>query len=146
MLRRRSFRKFDPEAYKADPDSYINTIELGRVFQSAQPGPDVKRIQAVSARFQRVTQGEQVPMVVQATPDAPVTFTSFNLGHFDNQLTSITIKADAEGRAAVRYTAAKGTVNDVSVLAASPMTSAQAEFRVLVRLPRPEGSLAKAAP
>lgn len=139
--------EFDPQAYKADPDSYINTIEPGRVFQSAQPGPDVKRIQAVSARYQRVIQGEQVPMVVRAAPDAPVTFTSFNLGHFENQLTSITVKADAEGRAAVRYTAAKGTVNDVSVLAASPMTSAQAEFRLLVQLPKTAGDqVADAAP
>lgn len=139
--------EFDPAAYKADSESYINTIEPGRVFQSAQPGPDVKRIQAVSARYQRVTQGEQVPMVVQATPDAPVTFTSFNLGHFENLLTSITVKADAEGKAAVRYTAAKGTVNDVSILAASPMTSAQAEFRLLVKLPKPDGEqVAKAAP
>jgi len=139
--------EFDRTAYKADPDTYINTIEPGRVFQSAQPGPDIKRIQAVSARYQRVTQGEQVPMVVQATPDAPVTFTSFNLGHFENQLTSITVKADAEGKAAARYTAAKGTVNDVSILAASPMTSAQAEFRLLVKLPKPDGEqIAKAAP
>lgn len=139
--------EFDATAYEADPDTYINTIEPGRVFQSAQPGPDVKRIRAVSTRYQRVTQGEQVPMVVQATAGAPVTFTSFNLGHFENQLTSITVKADADGKAAVRYTAAKGTINDVSILAASPVTSAQAEFRLLVQLPKSAGDrVADAAP
>lgn len=130
---------FDRAAYESDPQSYLDVVEPGRVFQSAEPGPDVVRIQPVSSLFEQVTQGEQVPLVVKAQAGAPVTFTSFKLGHFENQLTSTTIAADANGEARALFTAAKGTIDNVEVLAASPVTSGQVRFVVDVKLPAVAG-------
>lgn len=129
--------KFDAKAFQADPESYVGVVEPGRVFQPAQPSPDVKPIQVKSKRYQRVTQGDQVVLSVKADAGAPVTFTSFDLGHFENQLTSTTVRANDSGEAVVRYTAASGTIDQVEILAASPLNSGQARFVVNVKLPKP---------
>jgi len=77
---------------------------------------------------------------VRATPGAPVTFTSFDLGQFENQLTSITVRADDKGIATARFIGSPGTINDVNILVASPVNSGQAKFAVNVVLPRPAGA------
>lgn len=130
-------KPFDAVAYRLDAQVYLNTVEPGRVFQAAEPGPDVTPLQVTGKRFHRVTQEDQVVLSVQAEPNAPVTFTSFKLGHFQNQLTSTTVQANAEGRAEARFTAASGTIDNVEILAASPMNSGQARFLVNVKLPQP---------
>ncbi len=73
---------------------------------------------------------------VKAVKDAPVTFTSFDLGSFHNQLTSVTVKADANGNAQAIFTGTPGTINNVNILAGSPMTSGQLKFTVNVEPPR----------
>ena len=83
-----------------------------------------------------IEQGQTVTLRAVAVPGAPVTFTSFDLGAFENQLTSITVRADAEGLARAQFTGTPGTVQDVRILAASPMTSGQLHYTVRVRLPR----------
>ena len=127
---------FDPVAYQADPKKYITTVEPGRVWQSAQPGPGVPRLEARSARFVEIEQGESVTFKVHAAPGAPVTFTSFDLGEFENRLTSMTVQADGEGNAQVRFTGTPGTINNVNILAASPVTSGQLRYVVNVTRPR----------
>ena len=126
---------FDSAAYEADPEAYLSVVEPGRVFQSAEPGPDVTRLDPASSLYENVTQGDQIPLVVQATAGAPVTFSSFKLGHFENQLTSTTVRANESGEARVLFTAAKGTIDNVEILAASPVTSGQVRFIVNVKLP-----------
>ena len=133
---------FDPEKYQADPQTYINTIEPGRVFQPAQPGEGVFPLRTLTPRLVRSEQGQSVPLRVRATPGAPVTFTSFDLGQFENELNSITVQADGNGIATVRFTGSGGTINDVNILAASPVNSGQAKFVVNVNLPRPAGAAA----
>jgi len=123
---------FDNDAYQRNPQAYLNVVEPGRVWQSAQPGPDVPRLSAQSATGYSVEQGETVSLKVQAIALAPVTFTSFDLGEFQNQLTSITVAADGEGVAVARFTGSAGTVGEVNILAASPMTSGQVRFHVEV--------------
>lgn len=126
---------FDSEQYAADPAGYLSVAEPGRVFQTAQPGPDVPRLRPISAGFQRITQGATVPLRVSAAPGAPVSFTTFDLGRFENQLTTVTVRADAEGMAEAAFTATAGTIDDIRILAGSPVASGQVRFVVNVALP-----------
>ena len=132
-------RSFERAAFEKDPQTYLNTIEPGRVFQPAQPGAGVPRLSSHSPRLQRVVQGESVYLEVGGVSGMPVTFTSFDLGAFDNDLNSITVRADERGRARVKFTATPGTINDIHILAASPVTSGQMRYLVNVRLPEATG-------
>ena len=127
---------FDPKSYAADPQKYLNTVEPGRVWQPAQPGFRIMQALAVSPLTSEVLQGEAVPLRVKAIPNAPVTFTSFDLGAFSNRLTSITVAADKEGIATAQFVGTPGTYNDVNILAASPVTSGQVKFVVTVVVPK----------
>ncbi len=128
--------RFDPQSYAADPQKYLNTVEPGRVWQSAQPGPGVTRAGLASKAFSEVLQGEAVPLKVKVLPNAPVTFTSIDLGAFSNRLTSITVAADQDGIATAQFIGTPGTYNDVNILAASPVTSGQVKFVVTVVVPK----------
>jgi hypothetical protein len=54
-------------------------------------------------------------------------------GAFDNNLNSITVRADERGRARVKFTATPGTINDIHILAASPVTSGRMRYLLNVR-------------
>jgi hypothetical protein len=125
---------FDPEAFKADPQAFINEVDPSRVFNPLQPGDGVPVIQPVGGRYHGVKQGEAVTLSVNAIAGAPVCFCSFNLGSFSNQLTSQTVLADDSGVAKAEFTATGGTIEDVRILAASPMTSGQVTFTVNVQI------------
>ncbi len=126
---------FDAQAFAADPASYLEVVEPGRVFQTAKPGKDVPRLRAVSPPLHIVKSGEAVRLRVVAAPEAPVSFTSLDLGQFDNELTSITVKANKRGIAEARFTASAGATDDVRILAGSPVASGQARFVVSVAPP-----------
>lgn len=131
---------FDHEKYRGDESyrkQYLEVVEAGRVFQTAQPGEDVPRLRRVTSTRQRIFQDGSVALAVRAVPGAPVTFTSFDLGRFKNQLTSITVEAGDDGRAVTEFFGAPGTINDVNILAGSPVTSGQVRFVVQVDLPTP---------
>jgi hypothetical protein len=126
---------FDREKYVEDRayrDAYLSTPQPSRVFDPAQPGKDVPRLCRISPAFQKVKQGQETKLRVRAIPGAPVTFTSFDLGRFDNQLTTITVQADANGVAEASFTGPPGTIEDVSILVASPVTSGQVRLVVHV--------------
>ena len=122
---------FNRESYEKDPQTYINTIE---------PGQGVFPLRTLTPRLVEIEQGQSVPLRVRVQPGAPVTFTSFDLGQFENQLNSITVRADDRGIATARFTGSPGTINDVNILAASPLNSGQAKFVVNISLPRPAGA------
>ena len=138
-------RNFDEQAFKANPEQYAaeyaKIVEPGRVFAPAQPAEGTKTLRSLGARMHRVQQGESVGLVVAALPSAPVTFTSFGMGTFDNFLSSTTVVADSKGYAQATFTATSGTKNEVKVLAASPVLTEQVAFTVAVRLPAPKESL-----
>lgn len=129
---------FDKKAFHANPETYAKqyaeTVEPGRVFVTAQPEDGVSALRSLGRRMHRVVQGETVRLTVAATPSAPVTFTSFGMGQFENSLTSITVVANKEGKASAVFTASTGTKNEIKVMAASPVMSDQVTFVVNVQL------------
>jgi hypothetical protein len=129
-------KPFDLAAYQADPNAYLNEIAPARVFQAAQPGPKVPQLQPVGGTHHQVKQGDSATLQVRALPGAPVTFTSFDMGEFENRLTSITVKASEEGVAQAKLKGTPGTYNWVNILAASPLSSGQVKFAVFVELPQ----------
>lgn len=80
-------------------------------------------------------QGEIVRLRVRATPNAPVTFTSLDLGQFDNQLNTISVPANEKGIAEAQFRGAPGTYGDVAIVAGSPMLAEQVRFTVYVEAP-----------
>ncbi len=128
---------FDLEAYRRDPAVYLSVAEPARVWQSAQPGKDVPRLKSIGDRLQTIVQGESVKLQVQTSPNAPVSYLSFDLGAFQNRLAAITVAADDQGIATAEFTGTSGTVNSVRVIAASPVASGNREFFIHVS---PRGS------
>lgn len=127
--------EFDLESFKADPKKYLTTVEPGRIWQSLPRGEGVTQISRQSPLYQTLIQGESVTLQVKVIPGAPVTFHSFDLGHFDNQLTTTSVQAGDDGIASVNFTASGGTFGELNILAASPQTSGQVNFVVKVGLP-----------
>jgi len=125
-------KPFDKAAYEADPDAYLNVVEPGRVRQALEPGEGVPFIRENGLREFNVKSGGSVDLSVIAIKNAPVTFKSFDGGAFSNGLNSISVKADEKGVAVVKFTATKGTIAEVNIIAASPMTSDQINFVVRV--------------
>ena len=125
-------KPFDAAAYKANPSAYLAVVEPGRVFQTLQPGKDVPRLRPLSPQLQEVAQGESVTLRVQTVPNGVASFTSFDLGKFQNELTAITVQADDKGVAEVKFYGTPGTINEVKILAGSPMASGQIQFIVNV--------------
>lgn len=123
---------FDRKAYEADPKSYLDLHEPGRIFQSAQPGEDVSVIKPVGARNHRIKQGEAIRLAVKTEAGMPVTFTSFDLGTFSNGLASITVAANQEGVAEATFSGSSGTVGLLNILAASPVAAERVKFSVFV--------------
>jgi len=123
---------FDAKKYQDDPTAYLAVVEPGRVWQTAQPASNVQPLAANGRRFHNVQQRESVRLSVRATPGAPVTFTSFDLGVFQNRLPSITVAANEQGDAEAVFTAVEGTIADAAIVAGSPLHSGQVRFRVTV--------------
>lgn len=130
---------FDKIKYANDEDyrqAYLSHPQPSRVFQTAPPGPGVPRLRRMTPPYRQVVQGETTQLKVRAIPGAPVTFTSFDLGRFENELTSITVEADAAGFAEVAFWGPPGTIDDANILIASPVTSGQ--VKLIVNITRPQ--------
>lgn len=121
---------FDRAEYERDPKAYLDRSVPGRVWAPAQPGPGVPVLARRSSRRESLRQGESVRLKVGVPSGSPVTFTSFDLGSFENQLTSITVAADSDGVATAVFTATSGTIGRVNVLAASPLAAGRSRFQL----------------
>lgn len=124
--------KFDQASYEKSPDAYLEKFQPGRVWQSAQPGPGVPLIGRISSRNQSMKQGESVRLQVKTKPNAPVSYSSFDLGAFENKLPSITVAADEDGIAEAVFTATSGTIARVHIVAASPVATGRLPFEIYV--------------
>lgn len=125
---------FEREEYLKDPRAYLDLVRPARVFQSAQPGPNVPRLASQTEFFQEIIQGESVLLEVKVEPGLPVTFHA-PLGEFDNRLKTITVAASEDGVAKVKYHAVSGVQGMMNIMAASPVHSGQLKFLVNVNLP-----------
>jgi hypothetical protein len=96
---------FDADAFAANPRAYLDVVEPGRCFRTARnAGPETPQLKAESLRIQRAAPGAKVPLLVMSAPHAPVTFTAFTGGSFEeNGLNSISVQADARGYAIVNF-------------------------------------------
>lgn len=125
-------RAFDAQAFARNPQSYLDIAEPGRVWDVAEPKEGVPALEPASPVIVEMAPLATTSLVVTARPNAPVTFTSFDLGRFANGLTTITVQADEKGQATAEFTASEGTIENVNVLAGSPTTSGQVLFSVQV--------------
>jgi hypothetical protein len=106
-------KAYDHQRFLADPKAYLDVVEPGRVYQTAQPGEGVPQLSLVDRGYVSIPQGGSTTLRVQSAPNSAVTFTSFDCGAFSNRLTSITVQADAAGIAAAEFIGTPGTINDV---------------------------------
>jgi hypothetical protein len=125
-------RPFDRAAFEADPQAYLDVVEPGRVWQTAGGAPGVKALRPAGVAYTELPPGGTAMLEVDGEPFAPVTFTSFDMGAFDNGLASITVRADQGGRARATFTAIAGTIDLVNILAGSPLAVGQAKLVVRV--------------
>lgn len=128
-------KAFDQASYDQDPLKYLNTVEPGRCFQSAQPGPGVPEIKPVGVMPTVLPRGGSVDLRVQTQPHAPCSFTAMDLGSFSNHLNATTVAADAAGVATATFTASPGVVGMASVNAASPVATGRVRFQIMVEGP-----------
>ena len=125
---------FDKAAYEANPKAYCDVMVPGRVFQTATPGPGVMELLPTSNTLALVGQNDLVKLSVKTEPGAPATFTSLDMGFFqENKLNSITVQADKAGMATATFTGGPGTIANVNILAGSPMATGQVRFKVVVQ-------------
>jgi len=125
-------KPFDPAVFSANPQQYLDVIEPGRVFQSAQPGVGVPVLEIKGVGSRQIPVGGSCELTVSTAPQAPVTFTTMDLGTFSNGLTTITVRADATGEARATYAASGGVIAEVKILVGSPLASGQVKFHVVV--------------
>lgn len=133
---------FDAARFAADPQTYLNTVEPGRVFQTAEAGPDALPLIAAIDHIIQVPALGSTPLSVTGKPGAPVSFTILDGGMFENHLSATTVVADEHGRAQVLYTATPGTVDDVQILVGSPLTVGT--LTLMVHVAPPEAAAAPA--
>lgn len=115
-------KPFDPVKFAARPQEYLNTVEPGRVFQTAAAGPDAVPLIAENERAIIVPALGSTSLSVRGKPNAPVSWTILDGGVFaHNRLASTTVLTNAEGVATVTYQATPGTIADVQILVGSPL-------------------------
>lgn len=123
-------KPFDPAAFARDPQAYLDVVEPGRVFQTAQPAAGVPHLEPVGATAARLASGASTTLAVRTAPGAPVSWAALDLGSFANQLNATTVRADEHGVARVAFTATPGASHTLRVLAGSPLASGQITFVV----------------
>ncbi|MEO1235229.1 MAG: hypothetical protein AAFX76_00420 [Planctomycetota bacterium] len=125
-------RPFNRRDYERDPESYLSVVEPMRVHDVAGPGPDIKPIRAVGGTAVTVSPGESVVLRVRVDRGAPVTFTAFDGGLFENDLSTVTVEASGSGQATAEFTATRGVFGSATVVAGSPVCSGQVEFAIVI--------------
>lgn len=123
---------FDRSSYESDPQSYLAKTVPGRVFQSAQPAPEVDVVGQLSKTRHVLRKGESVRLQIRTEPGMPGNFMATDLGTFASGLSSTSVAADADGIAEAVFTASGGLSGETQVLASSPVTSGRVRFSVRV--------------
>jgi hypothetical protein len=122
---------FPRDKWVGDPQVYLNVVEPGRVWQSST-SPSADPLRAGGPTEVVLPHGDRARLAVNGVSGAPVTFTSFDGGAFDNGLSSITVRTGDDGMATAAFTATPDTGSVVNVVAASPYSSGVVQFTVQV--------------
>ena len=116
---------FDPNLWNTDVNyrtAYLADMHPGRVWQTADPGPGVPVLTAVTPRIIRNSEELSNTLQVQTAPLAPVTFTVMADGGLGPYLrASLTVQADASGNASTTFTQFNDGTSQIR--AASPLAS-----------------------
>jgi len=123
---------FDPVAFAADPQEYINEVVPGRALQvTFDPAAGV--LTPLGRTHRATTVGASTRLQVQAEPGVPVSWFSPEGGLFvESRLNALTTLADAQGVAEVTWYAAPGVINEAIVIAGSPLLRHQVVFHLWV--------------
>jgi len=124
---------FDAVAFARHPKEYLSQVQPARCFQTARPGPDATPLEAQVPRLAPLERGAKASLWVRGVPSAPVTYTAFDGGSFqENGLSSVTVQADAKGLAVAHFVATPGLVGDLNIVAGSPLAVGVQRFRLRV--------------
>lgn len=126
---------FDPQAFAADPEPYLQADVPGRIWQTAAPAPGIPTLSPVGLEVFELFPGASVELQVRSVSGAPVTFQTQGLGTFSNERTTITVRAADDGVARAIYRASPGAIADVPIIAASPMAMGQVVFHLFIADP-----------
>ena len=123
---------FDLEAFNRDPEGYLAVVEPARCFQTApSAGPAPVYLKAMGDLDVEVDPGANAPLIVRGVPNMPVTFTAFGSGTFrENDLSSVTVRADAHGFAMVHPVPPPPGRGDMRVQVGSPVAVGNQVFAV----------------
>lgn len=127
--------RYSRNATAAELAAYLDRVEPSRIHDVLSEAEGNPELMPSGSTFSQVAPGEAVTLAVTAPPRSPVTFVSYDLGAFQNGLTTITVLSNARGRAEAMLTATPGTTGNVTVAAASPVASGQVSFLVEVEEP-----------
>jgi hypothetical protein len=122
---------FDHASWDRDPQAYLDVVEPGRVWHTAEESSGAEPLDPDSPLVQTVEPGGQVKLAVVSEPLSPVTFTVQGDGQLDNGLSSITLRANPSGYARVVYSA-PSTASEVTIVVGSPMSTGQVDFTIHV--------------
>jgi hypothetical protein len=130
-------KPWDKNEFLRDPQAYASRCEPGRAYLSAQPGPNVKKLERLSSPYLELEQDKTADVIVRATPGMPVTFTAISGGKFTSTgLSSVTVICGSDGIAMASFNPGQGVIEDAPVLASCPETVGQARVVFNVRLPQ----------
>lgn len=106
----------------AELQRYLDTIEPGRVFQTADPASGAMQLTLVgSGATTVIPRLGSATLAVRTVPDAPCTFLATEGGAFaETGLACATVQANADGIARATYRADAGTIDDATILIGSP--------------------------
>ena len=125
---------FDAERYSSDPDYYLNTVEPGRAFDTAQAAEGVRALTRVGQNYYETVQNKSVTLEAKGEAGMPISYTAFDGGHFQNGLNFITLKANGSGIASAIFTPTSGVINQCRIRAASPVNTGALNWVVYTRL------------
>ena len=121
--------KFDLEAWKTDPQTYLAIAQPGRIYDTLQPSETVAPLKAITNGYTTAIAGEAVRLSVRTQPDAPATFTNFSAGVFSSGLNTITVQANKVGLAQAEFLTYGGG-DKSEIVVGSPLASGTVRFIV----------------
>jgi hypothetical protein len=120
------------KTFTKDPESYLEQAVPARASAPGAPGIGLPPLRVDGPGLRRLAREGSTTLTVRCAPNAPCSFYCPAMLVFDNELPAITVRANAEGLAAVTVTAPAGVSGDAQILIASPEAEGQACVSFLI--------------